>query len=126
VARRRDSGSAEPLLGSSPANAAWPRTLFSRSWRKRSAGRIWICPSTPSSRGAQQNFHQDRVSIFRAAHGRVNNGTLQVVASDPFDAAMMNAVRFDARMPVQFALAPKIRNREGAEKILRRRRRNAR
>ena len=37
----------------------------------------------------------------------VTDGTLQIVVSDPFDAAMMNAVRFDARMPVQFALAPK-------------------
>jgi type II secretion system protein E len=37
----------------------------------------------------------------------VSDGTLQVVVSDPFDSAMMNAVRFDARMPVQFALAPK-------------------
>ncbi len=32
---------------------------------------------------------------------------LQVVTSDPFDAAMASAVRFDARMPVNFALAPK-------------------
>jgi type II secretion system protein E len=37
----------------------------------------------------------------------VNDGTLQVAVSDPFDAAMMNAVRFNARMPVEFALAPK-------------------
>ncbi|HTV75524.1 MAG TPA: ATPase, T2SS/T4P/T4SS family, partial [Candidatus Baltobacteraceae bacterium] len=37
----------------------------------------------------------------------MNDGVLQVVVSDPFDAAMMNAVRFDARMPVQFALATK-------------------
>ena len=37
----------------------------------------------------------------------MNDGTLQVVVSDPFDAAMMNAVRFDAHGPVQFALAPK-------------------
>ena len=37
----------------------------------------------------------------------VNDGMLQVVVSDPFDTAMMNAVRFDARMPVQFALATK-------------------
>ena len=38
----------------------------------------------------------------------VNDDTLQVVISDPFDAAMMNAVRFDAHSPVQFALAPKM------------------
>ena len=38
----------------------------------------------------------------------VSDDTLQVVVSDPFDAAMMNAVRFDAHCPVQFALAPKM------------------
>jgi type II secretion system protein E len=35
----------------------------------------------------------------------VNDGTLQIAVSDPFDATMMNAVRFDAHMPVSFALA---------------------
>jgi len=33
------------------------------------------------------------------------NGTLQVAVSNPFDAAMLNAVQFDAQSPVQFALA---------------------
>ncbi|MBU6409913.1 MAG: GspE/PulE family protein, partial [Verrucomicrobia bacterium] len=36
----------------------------------------------------------------------IADGTLQVTVSDPFDAAMMNAVRFDANMPVTFALSP--------------------
>src|SRR5882672_7388671 len=35
------------------------------------------------------------------------NGTLQVVVSNPFDTGMLSAVQFDARSPVQFALAPK-------------------
>jgi type II secretion system protein E len=35
----------------------------------------------------------------------VNDGVLQIAVSDPFDAAMMSAVRFDAKMPVTFALA---------------------
>jgi type II secretion system protein E len=35
-------------------------------------------------------------------------GTLQVVVSNPFDTAMLNAVRFDAGGQVRFALAPKI------------------
>ena len=35
----------------------------------------------------------------------VTDGTLQVAVSNPFDTAMLNAVRFDARGPVQFALA---------------------
>jgi type II secretion system protein E len=37
----------------------------------------------------------------------VLEGTVQVTVSNPFDAAMLNAVRFDAGGPVQFALAPK-------------------
>ena len=36
---------------------------------------------------------------------RADNGTLEVAVSNPFDAAMMNAVRFDARGPVKFSLA---------------------
>jgi len=35
------------------------------------------------------------------------NGTLQVAVCNPFDAGMLSAVQFDAKMPVQFALAPK-------------------
>ena len=38
---------------------------------------------------------------------QVADGALQVVVSNPFDTAMLNAVRFDARGPVQFALATK-------------------
>src|SRR6266576_1318893 len=38
----------------------------------------------------------------------VSNGSLQVAVSNPFDTAMLNAVRFDARGPVQFALATKL------------------
>ena len=35
------------------------------------------------------------------------NDQLQVVASNPFDAALLNAVQHDAQCPVQFALAPR-------------------
>jgi type II secretion system protein E len=35
------------------------------------------------------------------------NGTLQVAVCNPFDTGMLNSVQFDAKMPVQFALAPK-------------------
>ncbi len=39
---------------------------------------------------------------------QVTDGTLQVAVSNPFDTAMLNAVRFDARGPVRFALAAKV------------------
>ena len=38
---------------------------------------------------------------------RIENGSLQVAVSNPFDGAMLSSVQFDARGPVQFALAPK-------------------
>jgi type II secretion system protein E len=39
---------------------------------------------------------------------QVSDGTLQIATSNPFDSAMLNAVRFDARGPVQFALATRV------------------
>src|SRR5580692_10115564 len=39
---------------------------------------------------------------------KFENGELQVVISNPFDAAMLNAVRFNAGGPVSFAIAPKV------------------
>ncbi|NGO39916.1 type II/IV secretion system protein [Limisphaera ngatamarikiensis] len=36
---------------------------------------------------------------------QLSDGLLQVAVSNPFDTSMLNAVQFDARQPVQFALA---------------------
>jgi type II secretion system protein E len=38
---------------------------------------------------------------------RCDNGTLEVAVGDPFDAAMISAVQFDAHGPVKFGLAPR-------------------
>ncbi len=38
---------------------------------------------------------------------RVTEGVLEVAASDPFNTALLNAVRFAARGPVRFLLAPR-------------------
>lgn len=38
---------------------------------------------------------------------KVENGILEIAISNPFDAGMLSAVQFDARCPVQFALAPR-------------------
>jgi len=37
----------------------------------------------------------------------LNDGTLRVAVSNPFDSAMINAVQFDARCPIEYGLAPK-------------------
>ncbi len=43
---------------------------------------------------------------FNALPTRFEEGTLQIAVCNPFNAALLNAVQFDARCPVQFALAP--------------------
>ncbi len=53
------------------------------------------CPS----RGPQKNLHQGRFSILRAA-GPIRGGPpARWSVSNPFDAAMLSAVQFDARVP---------------------------
>src|SRR5947209_12098618 len=47
----------------------------------------------------------------------IEDGNLQVAVSNPFDAAMLNAVRFDARGPVQFALATKLEIEKALKKF---------
>ena len=42
---------------------------------------------------------------FSVLPTQVSDGTLEIAVSNPFDSAMLNAVRFDARGPVRFALA---------------------
>jgi len=44
------------------------------------------------------------------------DGVLQVAVSNPFDSALLNAVQFDARCPVQFALAPRAEIEKGLKK----------
>ena len=38
----------------------------------------------------------------------VIDGAVQVAVSNPFDTAMLNAVRFDAQGPIQFALSTRV------------------
>ena len=102
-----DNGSQEPLL----AFIARERGLADDVFLQRLAKALdwpfvdlhkYTIPT--EARGKISTKVAFQYSVLPAA---VNNGTLQVVVSDPFNAAMMNAVQFDAHMPVQFALAPK-------------------
>src|SRR6476646_2110946 len=47
---------------------------------------------------------------------KVDDGTVEVAVSNPFDTAMLNAVRFDARGPVRFALAPMLEIKKALKK----------
>ena len=102
-----DAGSAEPLLSFVARERGVAEDVFvqrlaaSLGWPYLDLPKLSIATEARNKISTKIAF---QYSILPTA---LENGTLQVVVSDPFDAAMMNAVKFDAHMPVQFALATK-------------------
>ncbi len=103
-----DAGSSEPLL----AFVARERGVAEDVFTQRLAASLgWPYLDLPKLAIATEARNKISTKIafqYSVLPTALNDGTLQVVVSDPFDAAMMNAVRFDAHLPVQFALATKI------------------
>jgi len=102
-----DAGSPEPLLTFIARERGVAEDVFMQrlaatlGWPHLDLGKITIEDEVRNKISTKIAF---QYSVLPTA---INNGILQVVASDPFDAAMMSAVRFDAKMPVVFALATK-------------------
>ncbi|HEX3856000.1 MAG TPA: ATPase, T2SS/T4P/T4SS family [Verrucomicrobiae bacterium] len=103
-----DGGSTEPLLTFVARERGVAEDVFvqrlaaSLGWPYLDLPKLSIATEARNKLSTKIAF---QYSVLPTA---LENGTLQVVVSDPFDAAMMNAVKFDAHMPVQFALAPKM------------------
>jgi general secretion pathway protein E len=102
-----NGGSTEPLL----AFVARERGLAEDVFMQRLAAAIgWPFVDLPKLAVPPEARNKIATKIafqFAVLPVALENDTLRVAASDPFDAAMMSAVRFDARMPVEFGLAPK-------------------
>jgi type II secretion system protein E len=102
-----DSGSTEPLL----TFVARERGVAEDVFLQRLAAALgW--PYLEVAKLTVDNEARNKISTkiafqFFVLPIAVNDGVLLVAASDPFDAAMMNAVQFNARMPVTFALSTK-------------------
>ncbi len=102
-----DSGSTEPLL----TFVARERGVAEDVFLQRLAAALgW--PYLELAKLTVDNEARNKISTkiafqFFVLPVAINDGVLLVAASDPFDAAMMNAVQFNARMPVTFALAAK-------------------
>jgi type II secretion system protein E len=102
-----DGGSTEPMLSFVARERGVAEDVFTQrlatalGWPYVDLSKLSIATEARNKISTKIAF---QYSILPTA---LTDGTLQVVVSDPFDAAMINAVKFDARMPVQFALAPK-------------------
>ena len=102
-----DGGSTEPLLTFIARERGVAEDVFAQRLAKSLGWPFMDLPKLSVPTEARNKISTKVAFQYSILPTAVNDGVLQVVVSDPFDAAMMNAVRFDARMPVQFALATK-------------------
>jgi len=103
-----DNGSQEPLLAFLCRERGLAEDVFLQklaqalNWPYLEMGKLEIPASARSKVSTKVAFQ------YSVMPTDLLDGTVQVAVSNPFDAAMLNAVRFDAHGPVQFALAAKI------------------
>jgi len=102
-----DAGSTEPLLTFVARERGVAEDVFTQ---RLAAALGW--PYLELAKLTVENEVRNKISTkiafqFSIMPVALNNGVLQIAVSDPFDAAMMTAVRFDAKMPVSFALSPR-------------------
>jgi len=102
-----NNGSAEPLLGFIARERGLAEDAFLQKLAQTLGWPFLDLPKHTTPPEARNKISTKIAFQYSVLPTDVNDGMLQVVVSDPFDTAMMNAVRFDARMPVQFALATK-------------------
>jgi type II secretion system protein E len=102
-----DSGSAEPLLSFIARERGVAEDVFTQRLAAALGWPYLELPKLVIANEARNKISTKVAFQYSVLPTAVNNGALQVAVSDPFDAAMVNAVRFDARMPIQFALATK-------------------
>src|SRR5487761_1987681 len=102
-----DAGSTEPLLTFVARERGVAEDVFLQRLAAALGWPYLDLPKLAIATEARNKLSTKIAFQFSVLPTALENATLQVVVSDPFDAAMMNAVKFDAHMPVQFALAPK-------------------
>src|SRR5487761_2101917 len=102
-----DAGSTEPLLTFVARERGVAEDVFIQRLAAALGWPYLDLPKLAIATEARNKLSTKIAFQFSVLPTALENATLQVVVSDPFDAAMMNAVKFDAHMPVQFALAPK-------------------
>src|SRR6266404_6272656 len=103
-----ESGSQESLLGFICRERGMAEDVFLQqlaqalNWPYLELAKLKVPPEARSRVSTKVAFQ------YSVLPTQVSDGTLQVAVSNPFDSAMLNAVRLDARGPVQFALATRV------------------
>jgi type II secretion system protein E len=100
-----DAGSAEPLLTFVARERGMAEDLFIQKLATALGWPYLDLPKLTVENEVRGKLSTKIAFQYFVLPVALNNGVLQIAVSDPFDAAMMNAIRFDVKMPVSFALA---------------------
>ncbi len=103
-----DNGSPEPLLAFLCRERGLSEEVFLQQLARTLNWPYLDLPKTVVPTEARNKISTKVAFQYSVLPTAFEDGTLQVAVSNPFDTAMLNAVRFDARGPVQFALATKV------------------
>ncbi|OQB91515.1 MAG: Type II secretion system protein E [Verrucomicrobia bacterium ADurb.Bin118] len=102
-----ESGSSEPQLAFICRECGLAEDVFLQrlaealGWPYLELAKLAVAPE------AQKKISTKVAFQYTVIPTALDNGAVQVAISNPFDNAMLNAVRFDAKGPVHFALAPR-------------------
>jgi len=99
-----EAGSVEPFLGFVARERGLAEDIFVQRLATALGWPFLDLPKLTVTNEARKKISTKIAFQYSVMPVAVNDGVLQIAVSDPFDAAMMNAVRFDARTPVAFAL----------------------
>jgi type II secretion system protein E len=102
-----ESGSQESLLGFICRERGLTEEVFLQKLAQALNWQYLDLPKLKVPAEARNRISTKVAFQYNVLPTQVDDGSLQVAVSNPFDSAMVNAVRFDARGPVQFALATK-------------------
>jgi len=99
-----ESGSQEPLLAFIAREKGCTEELFLQQLAAALGWPFIDLAKTEVSQGARKKISTKIAFQYFVLPIEFDKGQLRVVVSNPFDAAMLSAVQFDARVPVNFAL----------------------
>jgi type II secretion system protein E len=102
-----ENGSNESLLGFFAREGGISEELFLQRLADKLEWPFIDLPKISVSTEAQKKISTKVAFQHTIMPTQFENGVLQVAVSNPFDAALLNAVHFNAQCPVQFGLAPR-------------------
>ncbi|HEV8544383.1 MAG TPA: ATPase, T2SS/T4P/T4SS family [Verrucomicrobiae bacterium] len=102
-----ENGSTESLLGFFARESGLSEEIFLQRLAEKLGWPFIDLPHTSMTADAQKKITTKVAFQYGVLPTKFENGVLQVAVSNPFDAALLNAVRFNAQSQVQFGLAPK-------------------